>query len=170
MSIPSGAASAIVFTAREPTDADRSLTIKIDTSDGNDQPTADITLSYGSTFEKFRGVSLDLNSENFIETLLGTTLNRPNKPARFVSSLVTVTPPPGGFPAKFKNTPATHFQSRQVTPLLARVMTIRSAITSAAHGLIDDALITIVGGQRQDCRQWSQKVKKGFRRFFNSSE
>jgi hypothetical protein len=94
--------AAIVFTAREPTDAGHQLAITIDnlrsSANTSTMDIADITITYGtgpgSVFEKFRGVSLTSGSPTFIEKVLGT-------PTIPVSNLVIVQPASAGYPAGF---------------------------------------------------------------------
>src|SRR6266853_3090448 len=117
---PSGLAAStvtvggVVFTAREPIDADHEMSIRVDNliPDGSSPPkdsTADITVIYGSgpgaKVEKFRQVSLDPGSvskpnPNFIQTRIGTKAGA-GKPANFVSSLVVVDADTTTFPAEF---------------------------------------------------------------------
>ena len=86
----------IVFEALEPTDRiPMQVTINPKPSDNL---IADITIAYGSRVETYRGVSLNKNDENFIETRLGISDKR-------VSSLVTVSPAsPGGYGSNFIKT------------------------------------------------------------------
>ncbi|NJK73151.1 MAG: phage tail sheath family protein [Microcoleus sp. SU_5_6] len=78
----------INFTPRELTDT---ILMKVSISNvksaGN---TADIVITYGSRSETYRGVSINANSENYVEKRIGTV----DKP---ISSLVTVSAPPGGY-------------------------------------------------------------------------
>ena len=84
----------IQLTAREPVDA-TPMYVTINnlktTTATND--TADVTVSYGSRSETYRGVSLNSTSNSFIETRLGTAANP-------ISQLVTVGPNPA-YPTGF---------------------------------------------------------------------
>ncbi len=78
-------ATGIVFTALEPTDQ-TSMQVTVKPKTGGD---ADITITYGSRVETYRGVTLTASSDDYIEKRLGTP----------VSSLVTVAPASGGYGA-----------------------------------------------------------------------
>ncbi|NKB18851.1 MAG: HPF/RaiA family ribosome-associated protein [Pseudanabaena sp. CRU_2_10] len=78
----------INFTPRELTDT---ILMKVSISNVNSAGnTADIVITYGSRSETYRGVSINANSENYVEKRIGTV----DKP---ISSLVTVSAPPGGY-------------------------------------------------------------------------
>ena len=84
----------VVLTGREPVDPlEMRVTIAPRTG-----PTADISITYGNSIETYRGVSLDANSSQYIERVLGTS----SVPR---SSLVTVAPAAGGYGAAFTGTP-----------------------------------------------------------------
>ncbi len=76
----------IVFTAREPTDL-TTMTVAISNVNG---AVADIAITYGAQQEVYRKVSLVSTSPDFLETRING-----------VSSLVTVAPGGGGYPATF---------------------------------------------------------------------
>jgi phage tail sheath protein FI len=87
----------ITFTAQELTD----LIPMMVTIDNLNAGKADITIAYGPAIESYRGITLTPGDPNYIEARIGT-------PTKMVSSLVTVTPPGGGyaFPAsKVANQP-----------------------------------------------------------------
>jgi phage tail sheath protein FI len=86
--------TAILFTGREPVDGAHALTVSITNPRAGDTPgtndLADITVSYGSQSETFRGVTLDPtpsteNAGNTLEARIGTVANP-------ISTLVTVSP------------------------------------------------------------------------------
>jgi uncharacterized protein len=52
--------------------------------------TADVVITYGSRSETYRGVTINSSSDDYVEKRIGTA----NKP---ISSLVTVSAPPGGY-------------------------------------------------------------------------
>jgi phage tail sheath protein FI len=139
--------AAILFTAREPTDGDHTLTVTIDNLNDPDNDTADITLTYGegpgSVFEKFRGVKLGASPD--IEARIGTA-------AKPVSSLVTVQPlaaldGTGAYPAKFSGKSSDAISD---SPLHGEVSAVTNAtpivITSKTpHGLVDGQTVNIAG-------------------------
>lgn len=104
---PSVTIDGITFTARELTEVDRDMTVKIDKVQAD---TADITITYGAGTETqreiFRKVSVlakdakGRDNPNYIETRIGT-------PAKPVSSLVTVQPHGPSYPVKFTSGDAT---------------------------------------------------------------
>jgi uncharacterized protein len=113
---PTVPVAGVNFTVREPTDATHEMIIRVDNlkSDGSspsNQSIADITVTYGSgpgaRVEKFRRVSLDLASSNFIQNSIGTATN-------FVSSLVSVDVDPHSFPAQFTVPAGQAFDSQSV--------------------------------------------------------
>jgi uncharacterized protein len=106
---PSVNVGGVLFTTREPTDANNEMTIRVDNvkSGNSGSPpvldTADITVTYGSgagaQVEKFRKVSLDPGSDvkpnpNFIQNRIGTADN-------FISSLLVVDSDKTTFPSQF---------------------------------------------------------------------
>ncbi len=92
---PSATIGGIVFNAREPTDR-VTMRVTIDnlrqTTAADD--TADITITYGTSVETFRGVTLIAGTDGHVENRLGTI-------AAPKSSLVTVAPSGGNYGAAF---------------------------------------------------------------------
>jgi len=92
---PSATIGNITFSAREPTDR-LSMLVTIDnvktTTSPND--TADITITYGTVVETFRGVTLITTDANFIEKRLGPA-------SAPLSSLVSISPVGAGYGAAF---------------------------------------------------------------------
>jgi phage tail sheath protein FI len=80
----------LVFTTREPTDLEP-MHVTVDNISGI---VADLTITYGNSVETYRGASIDVNSDRFVERVIGTAAN-PLFPPR--SALVTVGPAGGGY-------------------------------------------------------------------------
>lgn len=110
-----GGATGLLFRGREPTDLpNRSMLITIDNVSGL---TGDITITYGTQLETYRGVSLDQASPRFIENVIGT-------PADPISGLVTVEPAGAAYPAAMPTANA--------TPVVAETLPVGFVTTMSA--------------------------------------